>query len=166
MKKDKIARCPFCGKTPTGTEFCSTARGPVLMCVCGAQGPVPCTKEIGVLTTKEQIRLDTRAVAMWNARVADMGSYRLGIEAAADYVEQFDKYVDHSNLLSDCILGKFNLLGKRPIRKSNRPSAAALCAAIHYYQTCFRGGVKVSHKDRHRAVAQFERTMKNLHRVR
>lgn len=163
MKKAKIARCPFCGNTPTGTEFCGTARGPVLMCDCGAQGPFPCAKEIATPDTRTQIALEKRAVALWNGRATNMDSYRLGIEAAAEFVEQFDKYVDHSNRLSDCIRAKYGVIGKRKIRESGRPSVAALCAAIHYYQVCFAGKASPSHPERARAAAEFEREMKRLH---
>lgn len=93
-------------------------------------------------------------------------SYRRGIAAAAAFVMQFDKYVDHDYRLSDCILGKFNLIGKRKIAKNSRPSAKALSAAIRYYQVCFAGGTKVGHPDRVRAAAKFEREMKRLHKAR
>lgn len=45
--------------------------------------------------------------------------YRKGIEAAASFVEQFDKYVNHDYLLSECILSKFNIMKGRP-RKNPR----------------------------------------------
>lgn len=45
--------------------------------------------------------------------------YRRGIEAAASFVEQFDKYVNHDYLLSECILSKFNIMKGKP-RKNPR----------------------------------------------
>jgi hypothetical protein len=45
--------------------------------------------------------------------------YRKGIEAAASFVEQFDKYVNHDYLLSECILSKFNVMKGKP-RKNKR----------------------------------------------
>lgn len=161
----KIAPCPFCGNNPTGKRFCSSECGPSLICDhCRAEGPPALGDEIQEGTNDRLLR--PKAILRWNARAADMGYYRQGIEAAAEFVEQFDKYVDHSSRLSDCIRGKFNLLGKRKIRASAKPSVAALCAAIRYWQVCFRDTASVGHPDRVRSSAKFDREMKKLHKAR
>lgn len=118
MKKPEILSCPFCGKTPSGKRFCSTDRGPALTCDhCLSLGPPALDHEfIGACEEK----FERKAIAAWNKRSIDSASYRRGIEAAASYVEQFDKHVQHDYLLSDCILGKFNMIGKRKVRK-NKP---------------------------------------------
>lgn len=112
MKKEKLMPCPFCGNIPKAMKFCSTASGPALMCeYCGAEGPPALKTE---LVGSDDPRFMFRAIKVWNERALDSASYRRGIEAAASFVEQFDKYVTgHPYLLSDCILGKFNVLGKR-----------------------------------------------------
>lgn len=44
---------------------------------------------------------------------------RLVVEAVAQYVEQFDRYVLHEYRLSDCIRAKFNIRpGKKWMRKN------------------------------------------------
>jgi hypothetical protein len=161
MRKLETLPCPFCGKIPSRERFCSTLNGPALMCEsCGADGP-PALKTEFVGANED--RLNPQAIKVWNQRALDSTSYRRGIEAAASYVEQFDKYVQHDYLLSDCILGKFNMIGKRKVRKNGKLSARALSAAIRYFQICFQGGTKVRHPDRVRAAAAFERVMKMLH---
>jgi hypothetical protein len=45
------------------------------------------------------------------------------IAMVADFVEQFDKQVDHPSRLSDCILLKFNLINKRQVRRNPRERA-------------------------------------------
>jgi hypothetical protein len=116
MKKLKPLSCPFCGKEPSGKRFVSTMRGPSLVCDhCDADGPPALDRElVGVDLEKHK----ALAIRKWNERAFDSASYRRGIEAAASFVEQFDKYVLHPWKLSDCILGKFNMIGKRKIRKN------------------------------------------------
>jgi hypothetical protein len=163
MKKLEVLPCPFCGKIPTGERFCSTPHGPAVSCDhCHGEGPPAGTPRTAF--TKRGERLQRRkAIEAWNKRGLDSASYRRGIGAAAAFVMQFDKYVQHNYRLSDCILGKFNLIGKKSIQKNDQPSAEALSSAIHYYQICFQGGTKVSHPDRKRAAARFERAMKVMH---
>lgn len=161
-KKLEISSCPFCGKIPSGKRFCSTDRGPALTCDhCLSMGPPSLPQE---LVGPDDKKFERLAISAWNKRGLDSASYRCGIGAAAAFVMQFDKYVQHNYRLSDCILGKFNLIGKRSIQKNEQPSAEALSAAIYYYQICFQGGTKVSHPDRKRAAARFERAMKAMHR--
>lgn len=115
MKKAKIRECPFCGRIPSGERFCSTDKGPALMCDhCGVMGPSALDKEfIGA----DEDKFNPQAIAKWNQRTFDRDSYRMGIEAAASFVEMFDKHVQHSHRLSDCILAKFNLISKRQIQR-------------------------------------------------
>ena len=116
MKKVKIAQCPFCGKIPSGKRFCSTDRGPAMECDhCGSMGPAALDKEF--VGTNED-KLNPQAIAAWNRRSYDPDSYRMGIEAAASFVEMFDRHVNHPYRLSDCILCKFNLISKRRLRKN------------------------------------------------
>lgn len=168
MKKLTMLPCPFCGKTPRRLSFCSSDRGPMIQCTeCGADGPpvLPEGESYTYSAAGEQ-RLQTRALAMWNLpRAHEASSYRRGIEAAAEYVEMFDKYLDHSSRLSDCIRAKFNVIGKKPIRANTRHSVNALCAAIHYYQVTAKGD-KAGFEERRRAFAKFEREMKKLHKAR
>jgi hypothetical protein len=118
MKKLKPLPCPFCGRTPTGERFCSTPHGPAVSCDhCHGEGPPAGTPRTEF--TKRGERLQRRkATLAWNKRGLDSASYRRGIEAAASFVEQFDKYVRHDYRLSDCILGKFNMIGRRNLRKN------------------------------------------------
>lgn len=161
MKKLKPLPCPFCGQTPTGKIFCSTMQGPALTCdYCQTDGPPALDREV---VGADEDKYRPLAIQKWNKRAVDSASYCRGIAAAAAFVMQFDKYVQHPYRLSDCILGKFNLIGKRKIQKNEQPSAEALSAAIHYYQVCFQGGAKVGHPDRERAAARFERAMKVMH---
>jgi hypothetical protein len=161
----KIAACPFCGKTPTGKLFCSLDCGPSLICNgCRAQGPPALGKVIQV--GSNDAKLHPKAIACWNARAHDAASFRLGIACAAEFVEMFDKYVAHLSRLSDCIRGKFNLLGKRKIGDNRKPSVAPLLAAIHYWQVCFRDTASVGHPDRVRSSEKFDREMKKLHKAR
>jgi hypothetical protein len=44
---------------------------------------------------------------------AESAAWAEGVRAAADYVSGFDKYVKHDFRLSDCILGKFNLMKRQ-----------------------------------------------------
>ena len=116
MKKVKIRECPFCGKIPSGKRFCGTDRGPALECDdCSAVGPPALDREF-VGTNEDKFR--PQAIEKWNRRSFDRDSYRMGIEAAASFVEMFDKHVDHPYRLSDCILCKFNLISKRKLRKN------------------------------------------------
>jgi len=116
MKKAKILECPFCGRIPSGKRFCSTDRGPAMECDhCGTMGPAALDREF--IGTNED-KLNPQAIAKWNQRTFDRDSYRMGIEAAASFVEMFDKHVQHPYRLSDCILCKFNLISKRKLRKN------------------------------------------------
>ena len=116
MKKEKIRECPFCGRVPSGKRFCSTDRGPAMECDhCGCMGPAALDKEF-IGTNEDKFNL--QAIAKWNRRGYDPDSYRMGIEAAASFVEMFDKHVQHPYRLSDCILCKFNLISKRKLRKN------------------------------------------------
>lgn len=51
--------------------------------------------------------------------------YTRGIRAAAEFVAQFDRYVAHDYRLSDCILGKFNLIPKSKIRRTKHSGEGA-----------------------------------------
>lgn len=67
MKNPKPLPCPFCGKKPSGKRFCSTDRGPVLICDhCLAEGPLGEDEFLGGLT--EERKLYPKAIAAWNSR--------------------------------------------------------------------------------------------------
>jgi len=118
--KIKISDCPFCGGTPSGKKFCSTSYGPVLVCdQCGSNGPHPLSREF---VGGDDAELQPLALRAWNKRANDRESWKNGVRAAADFVEQFDRYVDHSHRLSDVILCKFNMLAKRKVRKRISPT--------------------------------------------
>lgn len=69
MKRPKPLPCPFCGKKPSGKKFCSTDRGPVLICDnCAAEGPPPLPEDQFFGGMKEENRLKGKAIAAWNAR--------------------------------------------------------------------------------------------------
>lgn len=80
-------------------------------------GPAALDKEF---VGANEDKLNPQAIERWNCRSLHDHSYLLGIKSAASFVEQFDKYVTgHPYLLSDCILGKFNVLEKgRRVRKN------------------------------------------------
>lgn len=161
MKKPKLAECPFCGRTPSGKRFCSTMQGPALICDhCQTDGPPALDREV---VGADEDKYRPLAIKKWNKRALDSESYCRGIAAAAAFVMQFDKYVQHPYRLSDCILGKFNLIGKRKIQKNEQPSAEALSAAIHYYQVCWMGGAQSGIHDRAEALSRFEKAMKAMH---
>jgi hypothetical protein len=84
---------------------------------CLSHGP-PALGLNGDFLGATEKKLWRKAIKAWNARVLDSDSFRKGIRAAASFVEGFDKYVKHAYRLSDCILGKFNQIGKRKIRKN------------------------------------------------
>ena len=44
--------------------------------------------------------------------------YQRGILAAAEVVEEYDKLVKHDYRLSDCVLCKLGLIGKRNVRRT------------------------------------------------
>jgi len=156
MKKVKIEPCPFCGKIPSGKSFASTDHGPALMCErCSSMGPPALKKE---MVGFDERRFEKLAIEAWNLRAFDSRWYRFGIEAVASFVEQFNKYVSHPYLLSDCILGKFNLIGKRKIRKNSQLLVKAFSAAIHYFQVR-SANPKKFHPARTEAVNQFDRAM-------
>lgn len=51
-------------------------------------------------------------------KVLDPDSFRYGVELAVEVASVYDKYSTHPFLVSECILGKLNLLKGRP--KKNR----------------------------------------------
>lgn len=57
----------------------------------------------------------------------DPSSFRYGIQIAAEVAADYDKYSIHSHLVSECILGKLNILKGKP-RKN--PAAEAVNVAI------------------------------------
>lgn len=162
MKKLEILSCPFCGHVPSGKRFCSTPQGPAVSCDhCHGEGPPAGTPRTET-TKKGEFLQRRKAIEAWNFRAFDSGWYRRGVQAAASLVEQFDKYVSHPYLLSDCILAKFNLIGNRKIQKNDQRLVRAFSSAIRYFQICFEGGKKVSHPDRARAGREFDRDMKEF----
>lgn len=63
-----LRECPFCGVIPRDFEFCSTERGPAVICPnCGAQGPWPLKEE---LVGPETPELRIQATRAWNHRKA------------------------------------------------------------------------------------------------
>lgn len=56
--------------------------------------------------------------------VIDFATYNegkdTGIKMAAEFLEQFDKYVNHPWRLSDCLLAKFGLLSRRKVRRNSK----------------------------------------------
>jgi hypothetical protein len=44
--------------------------------------------------------------------------FRAGVEAAADYLEQFNRVLDHPYRIDDCVLGKFNVSALRTPRRN------------------------------------------------
>lgn len=158
--KIKPLPCPFCGTVPTGKKFCSTVSGPALMCEnCGAEGPHALKTEV---VGANEFRFIPKAIKVWNKRAMDSESYRRGIAVAAAFVQEFDKYVQHRYRLSDCILGKFNLIKKKEIQKNENLSVKALVTAIRYYQVCFQ---KIGHpSSRLQPTIRFVRAMDALHK--
>lgn len=57
----------------------------------------------------------------------DLPSLRYGIFLAAEVASDYDKYSYHDHLVSECILGKLNVLKRRP-RKN--PAAAKIKEAL------------------------------------
>lgn len=63
--------------------------------------------------TGEAIRITKRVRLVEDALREE---YRNGIRAAAGFVADFDRQVDHHVKLSDCILFKFNMTSRKPRR--------------------------------------------------
>jgi len=57
----------------------------------------------------------------------DHQSFRYGIQLASEVAADYDKYSYHDHLVSECILGKLNVLKRRP--KKN-PAAAKIKDAL------------------------------------
>ena len=57
----------------------------------------------------------------------DVPSFRYGIQIAAEVAKDYDKYSYHDHLVSECILGKLNVLKGRPKRN---PAAAKIKIAL------------------------------------
>lgn len=69
MKRQKPIPCPFCGKKPSGKKFCSTDRGPVLICDhCLAEGPPLLGEDEFVGGIAAERKLYPTAIAAWNSR--------------------------------------------------------------------------------------------------
>lgn len=47
-------------------------------------------------------------------------AYQKGIMAAAEFVNEYNHSSSHPYMLGDCVLGKFNLLGRTKLRKNVR----------------------------------------------
>lgn len=47
-------------------------------------------------------------------RKLEREAYRKGISVAADVAKDYDKYSYHDHLVSECILGKLNVMKRRP----------------------------------------------------
>lgn len=62
--------CPFCGKTPSGTRFCSTPHGPALSCdYCRGEGPPALLDQEYVYGGRSaDKRLNKIAIQKWNDR--------------------------------------------------------------------------------------------------
>lgn len=57
----------------------------------------------------------------------DSPSFRYGIQIAAEVAADYDRLSTHTNLVSECILGKLNVLKRRP--KKN-PAYAKMDAVL------------------------------------
>lgn len=60
-------------------------------------------------------------------RSVDAASFRYGIQIAAEVASDYDRYSSHPYLVSDCILGKLNVLKGAP---RPNPNAKALDQAL------------------------------------
>lgn len=126
--KVEIKECPFCGKVPSGRKFCETVRGPVLICNhCGVEGPFALPEGQSYrYSPKEERRLRALSVEVWNER---NGKEQViyGIQLAASVAKDYDYLSYHGYLVSECILGKLNVLKGKP-RKN--PDAAKIKKAL------------------------------------
>lgn len=69
-------------------------------------------------TTSQQIR--SLRQKLKSAEAANRTWYRDGIEAAADFASSWDSQISGTKFtFGDIIRGKFNLIGKRKLRKQN-----------------------------------------------
>jgi hypothetical protein len=59
----------------------------------------------------------TKGVDMISAALRD--AQRNGIRLAAEVAAAYDKYSSHDHLVSECILGKLNVLKRRPRKNPN-----------------------------------------------
>jgi hypothetical protein len=58
---------------------------------------------------------------------SEKAAFRYGIELAAEVAKDYDKYSYHSHLVSECILGKLNVMKGRPQRN---PRAVRIMKAL------------------------------------
>lgn len=58
---------------------------------------------------------------------SEKAAFRYGIELAAEVAKDYDKYSYHSHLVSECILGKLNVMKGRPHKN---PWAAKIMKAV------------------------------------
>lgn len=72
-------------------------------------------------------------------RVRQKSQYQRGIEAAAAFVSEWDKYVDHEWRLSGCILGKFNMLPKRKLRRNRSDRVGIIKRITRELETMLKG---------------------------
>lgn len=61
---------------------------------------------------------------------AERAAFRYGIQLAADVAKDYDKYSTHSHLVSECILGKLNVLKGRPKKNPNAIAIDQILSAL------------------------------------
>ena len=90
----------------------------------------------------------------------DPPSVRYGIQLAAEVAADYDKYSYHDHLVSECILGKLNVLKRRPKRN---PAAAKIKKALDRLE---RKVDRIEGTTRFMAMAALRRaTQKECHRT-
>jgi hypothetical protein len=84
---------------------------------------------------------------MHRPHTLDRDSYNYGIWMATEVMKDYDRYSSHPYLVSECVLGKLNLLKRKP--KKNRVVKAERCPARAVFDSRFRCSLERGHRGSH-----------------
>lgn len=96
-------------------------------------------------------------------KALDLPSFIYGIQIAADVAKDYDKHSLHPYLVSDCILGKLNVLKGPPRKNKDAKKVDALIASIEKKVDSIQGMTRFIY-----GLSQFQKAgrQKNLKLIR